>query len=123
MVSLQIEVDEKEDVALIRLHGFLNADTSPLFEDSLQHFIERNKFKIIVDFKNLEYISSAGVGCFIGNIRNIRKNGGDIRLLNMPAKTQRVFQLLDFQDFFQTYQSEEKAIASFLPSPPIETLG
>jgi anti-sigma B factor antagonist len=113
MASLDIVVNEIDGVAILRLKGFLNADTSPQFEESLQRLIDKAVFKIIVDFQKLEYISSAGVGCFIGNIKRVRKNGGDIRFLSMPAKTQRVFQLLDFQDFFQSFQDENLAVQSF----------
>ncbi|MFC1852465.1 STAS domain-containing protein [candidate division CSSED10-310 bacterium] len=113
MVSLDIVADDVNDVSIVRLNGFLNADTSPIFEETLQHIMEQNKYKIIVDFKKLEYISSAGVGCFIGNIKRVRKNGGDIVFLLMPPKIQRVFQLLDFQDFFQSFNDELEAVDTF----------
>lgn len=113
MTSLDINLHETGDVAIIRLKGFLNADTSPQFEEILQCLVDKGVFKIIADFARLEYVSSAGVGCFIGNIKRIRKGGGDIRFLAMSPKTQRVFQLLDFQDFFQSFQDETEAIQSF----------
>lgn len=113
MPSLNMSVKELDDVMIIRLNGFLNADTSSDFEEILQKAIDSSKYNIIVDFERLDYISSAGVGCFIGNIKKVRKCGGDIRFLNMPPKTQRVFELLDFQDFFKSYLGENEAIASF----------
>jgi len=113
MASFDITKSEHNDVVIIKLRGFLNADTSPLFEEQLQSLLEKKKFNIIVDFEKLEYISSAGVGCFIGNIKRVRNNGGDIRFLSMPPKTQRVFQLLDFQDFFQSFDDEQEALTSF----------
>ena len=113
MSTLEIKEREYGDVAIISLKGFLNADTSPQFEDSLQQLMTNNLFKIIVDFSELEYISSAGVGCFIGNIKRVRNNSGDILFLNMPPKTKRVFQLLDFQDFFKSYSDQSEALASY----------
>ena len=113
MTSLDIYLHETGDVAVIRLKGFLNADTSPQFEDTIQMLVDKGVFRIIIDFARLEYVSSAGVGCFIGNIKRIRKGGGDIRFLSMSPKTLRVFQLLDFQDFFQSFDDEAQAIQSF----------
>ena len=113
MVSLDVTTREISDIAIIKLKGFLNADTCPLFEETLHGFMEQKKYKIIVDFEFLEYISSAGVGCFIGNIKLIRKNGGDIRFLSLPPTIKRVFQLLDFQDFFQSYDEQHSAFESF----------
>jgi len=113
MSSLVLTTDFRGDIVLISLKGFLNADSSPAFEETLQKYMDKNIFRIIVDFSDLEYISSAGVGCFIGNIKRARSNDGDIRFLSLPPKIKRVFQLLDFQDFFQSYDDEDEAIRSF----------
>lgn len=113
MASLEITTDVREDVVILKIKGFLNADSSPMFEETLQGLMDKNMFKIIVDFQDLEYISSAGVGCFIGNIKRARNNGGDIRFLLLPPKIERVFQLLDFQDFFKHFNDYDTAIHSY----------
>ncbi|MBN2385006.1 STAS domain-containing protein [bacterium] len=114
MASLELTTEMRDQVILIKLKGFLNADSSPAFEETLQNLMDRHMYKIIIDFQELEYISSAGVGCFIGNIKRARNNRGDIRFLGLPAKIKRVFQLLDFEDFFQMFENEDEALQSFV---------
>jgi anti-sigma B factor antagonist len=41
---------------------------------------------IIVNFKDLDYISSAGLGVFMVFIEEIRSGGGDIKLVEMKPK-------------------------------------
>lgn len=113
MTTLNIDIVNINKVDLIRLDGLLNADTSPGLEEKLIQLAKQEEPKILFDMQNLTYISSAGIGCFIGVIKKIRATNGDLRFAAMGPKVKRVFLLLDMGDFFQFFESVEKGIASF----------
>ncbi|MGK0289058.1 MAG: anti-sigma B factor antagonist [bacterium] len=100
-------------VELVVLDGLLNADTSPKLEKKLHLLSEDNSPKILVDMEKLPYISSAGIGCFIGVIKKIRDKNGDIRFSNLGPRVKRVFDLLDMSEFFMFFENREDGIASF----------
>ena len=110
---LNLSHERKGEVDIITLAGILNADTSPQLEASLETFSEETQPKILLNLPGLTYISSAGVGCFIGVIKRIRTKGGDIRFACMDPKVKRVFNLLDMGDFFHFYSTLEEGIESF----------
>jgi len=112
------EVTRKDvgEVTCLYIIGFLDAHTAPKFEDELQKLVDQKRFKIVVNFKDLNYISSAGLGVFMGFIEDIRENNGDIKLANMTPKVYKVFDLLGFPSLYEIYDKEEEAIEKFTNS-------
>ncbi len=103
----------EDDVAVMNIRGFLDAHTAPLFEQELQKRVSEKKYKIVVDLEGLQYISSAGLGVFMGFIEEIRENGGDIKICCATPKVYRVFDLLGFPNLFEFTESRQDAVAKF----------
>ncbi len=113
MKTLSLNHEKKGPVDVIILDGILNADTSLKLDELLQPLSELEKPFLVMDMEKLSYISSAGIGCFIGVVKRIRNKEGDIRFCKIDAKVKRVFELLDMGDFFQFYSNCEDALSSF----------
>ena len=109
MSGFEVNRTDYNHVSVLYLSGFLDAHTAPKFEDGLQNLIKESRFKIIVNHRDLDYISSAGLGVFMGFIEEIRNNGGDIKLSNMSQKVFKVFDLLGFPALFEIFDDEEQA--------------
>jgi len=104
---------EKNDISIIYINGFLDAHSAPNLENEIQNLLNQNKFKLIIDFSNLEYISSAGLGVFMTFIELIRESNGDMKFVNMKAKVRTVFDLLGFHILFEIYDNLETTIENF----------
>jgi len=61
----------------------------------------------------VDYISSAGWGIFISEIKGIRERGGDLKLVRMIPDVYEVFELLEFHYILKAYDSIEEAIRDF----------
>lgn len=109
MENFEVARVDRSDISILRLKGFLDAHTAPNFEQSIQELIEENRYKIIVSMSDLNYISSAGLGVFMGFIEEIRENKGDIKLSNMTDKVYKVFDLLGFPALYQIFKEEMEA--------------
>ncbi len=109
------EVTRKDDseIAILYIKGYLDAHTAPKLEEQIQQLINEQKYKIVVNFNELNYISSAGLGVFMGFIEPIRENAGDIKLVNMTPKIYRVFDLLGFPSLYDILEHETEAIEKF----------
>jgi anti-sigma B factor antagonist len=109
MENFEVAREDRSDVSILRLRGFLDAHTAPNFEQAIQDLIEENRYKIIVSMSDLTYISSAGLGVFMGFIEEIREKQGDIKLTNMSDKVYKVFDLLGFPALYQIFKEEVEA--------------
>ena len=87
--------------------------TSTELEKVMNSLLEQGKYRIVVDLGGVDYISSAGWGIFISNIREIRQNSGDIKLARMIPNVYEIFELLEFDSILRAFESIEKAKADF----------
>ena len=112
-----IEESMEGEISVLSLTGYLDAHTAPEFERAIQHNIEAGRFKIVVDYPHLTYISSAGLGVFMGFVEDVRENGGDIKICGLVPKVFQVFELLGFQELYHIVESRSDAIQKFADVP------
>jgi len=113
MDGFEVIRKDNEAASILYIKGYLDAHTAPEFEKALQRLVDEARYQIVVNFKDLNYISSAGLGVFMGFIEEIRKNRGDIKLTNLSPKIYRVFDLLGFPTLYEIYADESEAITKF----------
>jgi anti-sigma B factor antagonist len=113
MSEFKIGVREAEGINVLELKGYLDAHTSPKLEEVFSTLLSENKFRIVVNCRDLSYISSAGLGVFMAYIEDVRKNQGDIKLTNMSPKVYNVFDLLGFPLLYEIFKEEKEAITKF----------
>lgn len=113
MENFEVKRADKQEVSILRINGFLDAHTAPKFEQSIQNLVAENRNNIIVSMTDLNYISSAGLGVFMGFIEEIREKNGDIKLCGMSPKVFKVFDLLGFPALYEIFDKEEEAIEKF----------
>lgn len=109
MENFEVVREDHNAVSILRLRGFLDAHTAPQFEQAIQDLLSEDRTKIIVSMGDLNYISSAGLGVFMGFIEEIREREGDIKLSNMSDKVFKVFDLLGFPALYQIFSHESEA--------------
>jgi anti-sigma B factor antagonist len=113
MSEFKVMQRDEPTVSILDLKGYLDAHTAPELEGAFEKLVGEKKFNIIVNCKDLTYISSAGLGVFMAYIEDVRKNSGDIKLTNMSPKIFNVFDLLGFPLLYEIFQDESEAKKKF----------
>jgi anti-sigma B factor antagonist len=111
--KFELSTKHRDEAEVIYLKGFLDAHTAPQLEAALDEQIKNGNYRIIVNFADLEYISSAGLGVFMAFIETVRDKGGDIKLCSMKKSVYSVFDLLGFPLLFDISDDEETALKNF----------
>ncbi len=105
--------DNQGEIMVVELGGHIDQSNSHQLQKMFDNIINSGCFKVIVDFNKLFYMSSAGWGVFIGEIKRFRENGGDIKLANMNSDIYDVYQMLEFYHILEDYTSVEEAAIAF----------
>ena len=113
MNEFKISFRESGKIHVMELKGYLDAHTAPNLEEAFQKLVNSKKFNILVNCKDLAYISSAGLGVFMAFIEDIRKSGGDIKMSNMTPKVYNIFDLLGFPMLYEIFSDEHEAVKKF----------
>lgn len=101
------------DINVIYINGYLDAHTAPILEEILKNIVDSKNYKIIINFKDLDYISSAGLGVFMGYIEECRENSGDIKMCELPKNVFTIFELLGFPLLFDIDENITDSISKF----------
>jgi anti-sigma B factor antagonist len=104
---------ENPDISIVSVKGFIDTTTSNELEASIKRLLGKQRYDIIVDLGGVDYISSAGWGIFISEIKKIRENGGDLKLAAMMGDVYEVFELLEFQTILESYDTVDEAVKSY----------
>lgn len=103
----------RQDIALIKISGYLDTTTSVEVSNRLKEILNKEKYQLIVDMSSVNYVSSAGWGVFVGEIRTIRENGGDLKIVQMTPDVYDVFEMLEFNRILDYYETIEESINDF----------
>jgi anti-sigma B factor antagonist len=99
--------------------GFL--DRNILEETSIQQIGEEigklveqaPGIKLLINFENVEHLSSAALGTLITINNKVRQRGGQLRLSNIDTQIYEVFVITKLNKLFQIHDSVENAIKSY----------
>ena len=113
MADFNVTSREVGSVNVIELKGYLDAHTAPELETEFNRLINSNNFKIVVNFNDLKYISSAGLGVFMAYVETMRENRGDIKFSNLKEDVFNIFDLLGFPVLYEFFNDEKEAIDKY----------
>lgn len=109
----QSKIGARGDIALVKIRGYIDTTTSSEVSIRLNKLISEDNYLIIVDMGGVNYVSSAGWGVFVGEIRRIRENGGDLKIVQMTPDVYEVFEMLEFNRILEYYDNIEEAVNDF----------
>jgi anti-anti-sigma factor len=105
----------------LTLRGTIETTNASGLEETLERIINDKCYRIVVDLGSVTYISSAGWGIFISEIKKIRRNGGDIKLAAMVPEVREVFELLEFNSILLPFNNKGDAIADFEATADVDS--
>jgi anti-sigma B factor antagonist len=116
MEGIQVSTEvagSRNHISIIKVGGYIDTTTSSELERALDSLLKQGRFYIVVDLGNVDYISSAGWGIFISEIKSIRENGGDLKLVRMVPDVFEIFELLEFHHILDVYDKVDEAVNKF----------
>ena len=118
ITTLITESPQNKNITLLTVFGDMDTNTAPEFEKSFLSVLQDKKYKMVVDLKNVQYISSAGWGIFVSELKRIRGEKGDLVLAGMNPDVLDIFKLLQFDSILKYFPNVESAVENgFKPAP------
>ena len=104
-------IEEKQDsIHIFKLAGRLDSNTSQGFEAAIFQAISDGSKKIAVDFKELDYISSAGLRVILKATKAVSREDGKIMLCAMQDYVKEVFEIAGFDSFLPIVATVDEAL-------------
>lgn len=96
---------------LINLDGRLDASAVPSLELCIREEVVKGKRKILVDFKDLAYMSSSGMRLFLSLSRELRQIGGELYLFSMKEEIMDIIKMAGFEKILAIFPNQKEALA------------
>jgi anti-sigma B factor antagonist len=82
----------------------------------IRNLLNNGHKQIVFNLGHVDYIDTIGLGSLVGAFMTVRKQGGDLKLLNLPEKFADVMQITKLYTVFDIINDEAVAVKSFSQS-------
>jgi anti-anti-sigma factor len=110
---MNINISESAGVQILAFEGNLDTNTSPDAEVKINELIDGGATKLLVNFAQLNFISSAGLRVLLATAKKLGPTGGSLRICGLNPTVQEVFDISGFGTILSVSGTEEEALAAF----------
>ncbi|MBN1657299.1 MAG: STAS domain-containing protein [Anaerolineae bacterium] len=112
---LTIEMESLKRYTLIRLRGDADHAAAPEMEQRLLAEIDAGQANLVINGRDLAYISSAGLRALIAAQTRVRRcqPQGKIVFSELASPVERTFRMVGFHELFEIYATDTAAASSF----------
>lgn len=111
---MKLDLREKDDVAILVLGGQLTGGGGDEeFREAIDTLLASGRNEILVDFSDVTFMDSAGMGELVSGHRTVERFGGKLKLLNLSKRVHNSLTMSKLLPIFEIFDDEEAAVASF----------
>jgi anti-sigma B factor antagonist len=110
---MEVTQTQQDGIIVLGLKGRLDSNTSDDFEKKLLGLIQTGETKLVLDFKELDYISSAGLRVLLKAAKELKRNNGRLSFCSLKDYIREIFELSGFVSFFPIYPTLEESLVTF----------
>jgi len=108
-MSLEIVITTEENSGKrISIAGSLDSNTAHELQQSVDTEIDGSVPTVIFDFKNLNFLSSAGLRVIFKTKKTIDNNGGKFLLVNLQPQIKKVFEIIKALDGMNVFKDQDE---------------
>jgi len=121
-MPLEIEKREREGITVLALTGRITVgpEASALREE-ISALKDAGAAKVVLDLAAVDYIDSTGLGALVICATALRKNGGNMKLVNVNRRNVELLVMTKLDTIFEIFGDEQDAVNSYYPDRKIKT--
>lgn len=110
--TVEIAQETDQHVSIVSLKGRLDASTASSLDDVLSALVGSKATQVLVDCRELDYISSAGLRSLLSAAKQFKKISGQISLCSLSPNVKQVFEISGFTSIFPIHAARDEALQS-----------
>jgi len=113
-MSIKLAVRDKEGVRIVDVAGRITlGEGSSTLRNTVREMVTLGDKKILLNFADVSYIDSSGIGELVGGFATVANHGGQLKLVNLPSRVESLLQITKLCTIFEVFDNEGAAIRSF----------
>ncbi|MHC5053655.1 MAG: STAS domain-containing protein [Planctomycetota bacterium] len=103
---------ERGDVEIMAVTGAIHSEDNDSFADALEDIRERERFRVVMDGRGLEYLNSRAVGALVAFSRDARICGGRVVIVSPNRTVNKILKAVGLLSLVPSYDTLEEAVAA-----------
>lgn len=113
-MSMKATNRQVEGVSVVDMSGRITlGEGSVVLRDTIRDLIGKGQKKILLNLGDVTYIDSSGIGELVSAFTAVRREGGELKLLNLTKKVHDLLQITKLYTVFDIKDDEAAAIKAF----------
>lgn len=114
MAELDVKERQAGDVSILDLNGEVRMGQGSIaLRDAIRKLSDAGKNKVLLNLAGVKYVDSSGIGELIANYTTVKRQGGQLKLLNLTDRIQNLLVITKLLTVFDSYDNEAEALKSF----------
>lgn len=110
---MEIQISEQGPVTVLVITGSVDSLNADQLNGAFAEQLQAGRTRLVADFAGVSYTSSAGLRALLGNVKESRRLGGDLRIAAVQPTVERVLSLSGFTSIIKMYPDTGAATSSF----------
>lgn len=100
-------------IALLKITGEIIVENRHILKEAIKEELNNDKINFVLDFSEMKYIDSAGLGILVIQNKKVQEAGGKIKVANLSKDIKSLFSLTHLDKAFELFNSVDEAMNSF----------
>jgi anti-anti-sigma factor len=108
--ELTVNTRQRDGVAIIDLVGDVTTFAEEKINSAYQQVTDQGARTILLNFRQNDYINSAGIAILIGIVTEVNRNNQKLAVSGLSQHFQKIFRMVGLAQYASIYQDEDEAL-------------
>ncbi len=104
---MEIQVESSGNRRIVHIKGKITFEYCPVLQSRLDSVVDEGVREIVIDFKEVPFIDSSGVGEVLRLFKRMKESSGEVILINPNQKLRDLFSMYRFDQFMKIRQDAD----------------
>jgi anti-anti-sigma factor len=110
---VDLDVKQNGSICTLKVKGPLKSGPGvDEFNRTIQSALDTGHIYIVLNLEAMPVLDSSGIGAIVKALREAKKVGGDVKLVNPSPFAEKTFKMVGILSLFTVYDSEDSAVTA-----------
>jgi anti-sigma B factor antagonist len=117
----EIHDRDREGITIVDIKGRIAAGPeATALREKVAELTAAGKTKLVLNLADVDYIDSTGLGALVVCATSLRKNGGDLKMVNLNRRNVDLLVMTKLHTVFEVFNDEQDAVNSYYPDRKVK---
>jgi anti-anti-sigma factor len=110
---MEVSVIQLEPITVLAVQGSVDSLTAEQLTRQLSEQVDAGRVRLVIDFSQVHYTSSAGLRSLLITLKASRSKGGDLRMAGVQPNVLGVLSMSGFTSIIKVFDTVDAAVQSY----------